>query len=702
VKKNKIVFFIIFVISFGFNLQLTSESNNVGHINKVNSDSALTINGNSELEAISSSGTGTINDPYIIQSYNIVSSNSNGNNFELKNTDKYAIIRNINVYQASKNGFHIENVTNAKFEDNYSFSSKNNNFAFINSQNLSIIKNKCSIEFEISIFEDTGFYFLNSNNNVITNNTSESNSKGFVFSYSNENFISNNTAKENSFDSFKFTYSNYNSLTKNLFIGSYSSNSITLIRSNYNNISENNIMDNSNGGISLSSSKGNILLNNNISQNGIKITGDKLEEVKQEKISNNLMKFYQYPEFKISPILFFQDIDELKINQTYFQLILINCSFITIENKNFEYNSEPLQILFSKAIVLKNNYFSEVPIGIHFIQTNYSKILNNTFNYGSNPMQIENSHFNNISFNTVTSWIIGSKIEHSSNNFFKSNKFEQSGFSLFYSHNNTFEDNSVKNGQDGFFLFYSDANTFISCYSGLNDNGFVFENSNNNILIKITSLRNNFYGIKFFQSNFNLITNSYISENLDYGLYMKFSTSNSVFFNVFNNNRGNDTQAFSDNKNNSLDNGTLGNYWSNYIGSDIDNDSIGDTSYLLDGGVELLDQKPIENKNLISEIYGISPEIVTTTFSFASFPRVSTSVSTIIEKNSSEIFLSQVILVSLAGIILAVYFVRKRKYNQPELNQNKVKKKNHLFCFNCGMKTEKLDIFCQNCGIKLV
>jgi len=60
--------------------------------------------------------------------------------------------------------------------------------------------------------------------------------------------------------------------------------------------------------------------------------------------------------------------------------------------------------------------------------------------------------------------------------------------------------------------------------------------------------------------------------------------NNNVYWNRFEYCGGTDSQGYDDGTGNLWDNGSLGNYWSDYDGVDDNNDSIGDTPYDIDGG----------------------------------------------------------------------------------------------------------------------
>ncbi|MBE3140967.1 MAG: right-handed parallel beta-helix repeat-containing protein, partial [Thermoplasmata archaeon] len=90
-------------------------------------------------------------------------------------------------------------------------------------------------------------------------------------------------------------------------------------------------------------------------------------------------------------------------------------------------------------------------------------------------------------------------------------------------------------------------------------------------------------GVLFsYDTSNNQICNSTISNNQMNGIeFRSNSHQNTIYHNNFINNSN---QAVDKGYNNVWDDGTLGNYWSDYTGQDANNDCIGDTPYNISGG----------------------------------------------------------------------------------------------------------------------
>jgi len=242
----------------------------------------------------------------------------------------------------------------------------------------------------------------------------------------------------------------------------------------------------------------------------------------------------------------------------------------------------------------------------------------NHFNYG---IKLQNSHLNSILRNNVTDYDYGFGIvlDYSTGNNLNGNQILNNyhGIWLNSANNNDLTDNNVsitRNifvgrseqmmlGSFGIRLFSSTNNTIKN-----NDvlgvpKGIQIVASSYYNLIKNNTMNNSTYGLELANNSCNnLIVGNKIS-NSDYGLEIKYASNNTISANnitdnlvganlenssanlVYHNNFVTNTIQIFDNNTtseNTWNDSSEGNYWSNYNGTDNNKDETGDTPYVID------------------------------------------------------------------------------------------------------------------------
>ena len=223
---------------------------------------------------------------------------------------------------------------------------------------------------------------------------------------------------------------------------------------------------------------------------------------------------------------------------------------------------------------------SDSPTGIGIYingsKNEYFVIRNCTIYNGSTGIALENTDNGTLTKNTCSNNTnYGISLWNSSNNTISENTANNNtvfGIRLrYYCNNNTISRNTANNNKDsGIFL------------REICDDNFILENTVNG---------NNLEGIYLrFGSNNNEIWGNTVSDNNRYGIALVESSNNNlVFYNyIFNN-----SLSGFDRSNNVWDNGTIGNYWSDYDGVDANDNGIGDTPYLIEGTSGSRDNYPI-------------------------------------------------------------------------------------------------------------
>ncbi len=208
---------------------------------------------------------------------------------------------------------------------------------------------------------------------------------------------------------------------------------------------------------------------------------------------------------------------------------------------------------------------------------------NNISNSTGTGIDVLLSHNNTFHNNTLN----GNAMEFSANS---------GGIYLSYSHWNTITDNIVlDNRLSGMSLHFSENNTMRRNDIGRNSHGFYSTGSRNNTVVNCSIWMNSGYGITTTNAWHSWITQNEIFNNTDHGINIHNSEKGVVFLNNLYGNGGTSSQGYDNTGNNTWDNGTHGNYWDDYNGTDGNDDGIGDTPYGLDGGW-YNDTKPLTNR----------------------------------------------------------------------------------------------------------
>jgi parallel beta-helix repeat protein len=130
-------------------------------------------------------------------------------------------------------------------------------------------------------------------------------------------------------------------------------------------------------------------------------------------------------------------------------------------------------------------------------------------------------------------------------------------------------------------------NVEVSGFSITNGRCGIFINRAGNCTISDNKISNQNVGIYLFDSGNNLLNNNMVYSNLECGIKLLTSSNNIICGNYFNN-----TDNARDNKIN-IWNDRIGNYWSDYNGTDENGDGIGDTPYVVNSKTGGMDQKPL-------------------------------------------------------------------------------------------------------------
>lgn len=258
------------------------------------------------------------------------------------------------------------------------------------------------------------------------------------------------------------------------------------------------------------------------------------------------------------------------LNSTETGINLLNVENGLLDNNNCSNNKEGILLVNSNFTTIKSNELNE----------NY--YMKYSWDCGGRGLSLENSCHNNIINNTI----------HNTGIFGQGNGIRLST----NSNNNTIENNEIINSRVNIYVFNCKFNTISENYIFGTYQGLKLYNSENNSILS-NSIVDNYEGVSLRLSDNNKIFTNLFHKNGWFGLGLDECFDNLIYNNNFTENINQQTMtplnAEDKRGNNIWDNGSLGNYWDDYNGLDIDDNKIGDTPYFISGSSNSKDNYPI-------------------------------------------------------------------------------------------------------------
>ncbi len=560
-KKKTTVILLILTLSIyalNINVQKTAEENNYRPTSlELTPHDRISITSDSDFLVFP--GSGTAENPYVIEGYNITTGDEG---IYIRGTTKYFIIRNCYV-DAREYGIYIDDVAdgtatvinNTCNNNNYygiSLSSTvratvaNNTFTncglriaedtidaylsytvsnnWVNGKKLGLYINldstiiaepvygqlilvnctNATVRDQILNSASTGLFLYSCTSSVIINNTCNNNNWSGIWLWDSCNStVANNTCSNNNRGCIYLDYSGSSTVANNTC--SNNNNDVIYLSYSGNSTVANNTCNNNNDyGICLYVSSCSTVANNTFTNCGLRIAEDTIDAYLSYTVSNNWVNGKK--------LGLYINLDSTIIAEpVYGQLILVNCTNVTVRD----------QIL--------NN----ATVGLSLDRCTSSVIINNT---------CSNNNHGGILF-----WFSGSSTIV--NNTCSNNNYR--GISLEFSGSSTVTNNTCSNNNgEGIRLLHS--NFCVLSYNLLQENEG--------------------YGVSLGQISWGIIEYNLLilQENDEYGVYLLYNSDNLIHHNTFvDNNLGGFSQAFDEGSNNLwYDTETSeGNYWSDWSGT---------------------------------------------------------------------------------------------------------------------------------------
>lgn len=250
--------------------------------------------------------------------------------------------------------------------------------------------------------------------------------------------------------------------------------------------------------------------------------------------------------------------------------------------------------------IINNNCSDNSDIGIYLIESCNNTIEGNLANRNMDGIYLQQPCFKNIISENNMSDNINAGINlqlECCNNSILGNRLIRNNIGVLFNRNcnnntifnNIFNDNDEGIFFDGFAGNPCKNNTIKeNNFYNQDSRGIRFRECNYNKILNNNISNNDMSGIFLSKSNNTIITRNIFENNPQDGIHLEECKDNLIYDNVFINNGVNAGDILGKSE---WDNGKIGNYWSDYSGSDSNNDGIGDDNYTISSIVN--DTRPL-------------------------------------------------------------------------------------------------------------
>jgi parallel beta-helix repeat protein len=365
--------------------------------------------------------------------------------------------------------------------------------------------------------------------------------------------------------------------------------------SSSNNLTNNTLTDNEYG-ILISSSSNNVL-RNNIMNNSTRNFGVQGKYAQDIDVSNTVDS---------KPIIYWVNQQDRTVPSEAGYVALVNCTHITVQDLNLANNGQGVVLFSTTDSTITMNHITNTGSSIYVYESSSNTISGNTLANNGDGIRGQASSNNNISSNNITTNESGIYFTGvSENNFISGNSVTANtgdGIHLLGSRNTDIDGNTIKNNtENGIIFFESQNNRIVGNTITGNGNGIKLWFDANDNSASDNYIATNTIGILIDDSFDNSITENMITENSDWGMQLTGRQNNNVIYHngFVDNNAGEGLQVsipayqqigepwdWLPGHGNVWDNGTAGNYWSDYLtrypnASETSSSGIGDTPFYI-------------------------------------------------------------------------------------------------------------------------
>jgi parallel beta-helix repeat protein len=358
-----------------------------------------------------------------------------------------------------------------------------------------------------------------------------------------------------------------------------------------------NTLTNNEYGIYIRASYNNVLRNNSMNNNkhNFMIRGGYLSD-KKNGYTNDIDASNTVDR---KPIIYWVNQQDRTVPSDAGCVALISCTNITVQNLNLANNRDGVLLVSTTDSTVTKNYVTNTVNGIYIYGSSSNTISENNITDNNNGIYAQDSSNNTISGNNVDN--------------------NQEGIVIQGSSDNNINRNTVNNNNEtGINLYDSRGSDVIeNTITANNGYGIRLRSDSSNNFVSENYIANNSIGILVDDSFDNKIIGNMITENSDWGMQLTGNQNNNMIYHnsfVNNNAKGEGLQvSIPSGRGNVWDNGTAGNYWSDYVtrypnASEVGSSGVGDTPFYINENN--IDRYPLMEPATIPEFPSCTPMLL--------------------------------------------------------------------------------------------